>query len=42
MLAEEEDENDWREWSLLATDGDIASLLELVSDGKVSILNSRL
>ena len=36
LLAEDEEgEHDWREWSLLATDGDTAALLELVSDGKV-------
>jgi oxalate---CoA ligase len=26
----------WREWPLLATDGDMAALLELVSENKVS------
>ena len=26
---------DWQEWSLLATDGDIAFLLELASEDKV-------
>lgn len=35
LHADDEDESDWREWSLLATDGDVAALLELVSDGKV-------
>lgn len=28
-------ENVWREWPLLATDGDLASLLQLVSENKV-------
>lgn len=35
LLAEPEDGNEWREWSLLATDGDAAALIELASEGKV-------
>lgn len=29
---------EWREWPLLATDGDTAALIELVSENKVSSL----
>lgn len=32
-----EDGAEWREWSLLAGDGDTAALLELVSEGKVEL-----
>ncbi|CAL1696293.1 unnamed protein product [Somion occarium] len=35
LLAEPEDGNEWREWSLLATDGDAAALIELASEGKL-------
>jgi oxalate---CoA ligase len=30
------DGEDWREWPLLASDGDMAALIELVSEDKVS------
>ncbi|TFY76774.1 hypothetical protein EWM64_g7235, partial [Hericium alpestre] len=32
----EEQEDTWREWPLLSTDGDTAALLQAVSDGKVN------
>ncbi len=35
LLAQQEDNTDWREWSLLAADGDAAALIELVSEDKV-------
>jgi len=35
-IEQEEDEVGWREWPLLASDGDMAALIELVSENKVS------
>lgn len=35
LLTQEDEATAWREWSLLASDGDIAALLELVSENKV-------
>lgn len=35
LLTQQEDNTDWREWSLLAGDGDAAALIELVSENKV-------
>lgn len=32
----DEEEFEWREWPLLASDGDMAALIELVSENKVS------
>ncbi len=34
LLSQRED-GDWREWPLVSSDGDIAALIELVSDNKV-------
>lgn len=36
---EPEDGPDWREWSLLAVDGDAAALIELVSENKVCVVS---
>lgn len=36
LLTHEEDPTAWREWSLLSSEGDLAALLELVSENKVS------
>lgn len=35
QAAQQDDDDPWREWPLLATDGDLASLLQLVSENKV-------
>jgi hypothetical protein len=32
------EENDWQEWSLLASDGDVIALVQLVSDNKVQTI----
>jgi len=34
----EDDVGDWREWTPLSTDGEMAAFIELVSSGKVYIL----
>ena len=39
-IEEDEEGTEWREWPLLATDGDMAALIELVSENKVSFLAS--
>lgn len=36
-IEEDEEEIEWREWPLLASDGDMATLVELVSEDKVSL-----
>lgn len=36
LMSKQEDHDKWREWPLVASDGDTAALLELVSEGKVS------
>lgn len=36
-IEEDEEEIEWREWPLLASDGDMAALIELVSENKVGI-----
>jgi len=36
-IEQDEEEIEWREWPLLASDGDMAALIELVSENKVSI-----
>jgi hypothetical protein len=36
LLTEQDEEEDgWREWPLLASDGDMAALIELVSENRV-------
>jgi oxalate---CoA ligase len=35
-IEQDEEEIGWREWPLLASDGEMASLIELVSENKVS------
>ncbi|KAF9821815.1 hypothetical protein IEO21_00245 [Rhodonia placenta] len=35
LLTHEEDPTAWREWSLLSSEGDLAALLELVSENKI-------
>lgn len=35
-IEQDEEETAWREWPLLASDGDMAALIELVSENKVS------
>ena len=35
LWIEDEEEIEWREWPLLASDGDMAALIELVSEDKV-------
>lgn len=35
LLSQREDSTSWREWSLLASDGDLAALIKLTSEGKV-------
>lgn len=35
-IEEDEEGVEWREWPLLASDGDMAALIELVSENKVS------
>jgi len=37
-IEQDEGGTEWREWPLLATDGDMAALIELVSENKVSSL----
>ena len=39
-IEEDEEGTEWREWPLLATDGEMAALIELVSENKVSFLTS--
>lgn len=39
-IEEDEEGTEWREWPLLATDGDMAALIELVSENKVSFSTS--
>ena len=39
-IEQDEEEIEWREWPLLATDGDMAALIELVSENKVRFLAS--
>ena len=34
-IEQDEEEVEWREWPLLASDGDMAALIELVSENKV-------
>ena len=34
-IEQDEEEIEWREWPLLASDGDMAALIELVSENKV-------
>jgi hypothetical protein len=34
-LSQQDEDMPWREWSLLASDGDLAALIELTSEGKV-------
>jgi oxalate---CoA ligase len=29
------DEDDWQQWPILSTDGDVAALIQLVSEDKV-------
>lgn len=36
-IVEDEEEIEWREWPLLASDGDMAALIELVSENKVGV-----
>ena len=36
-IEQDEEEIEWREWPLLASDGDMAALIELVSENKVSL-----
>jgi hypothetical protein len=36
-IEEDEEEIEWREWPLLASDGDMAALIELVSENKVGV-----
>ena len=35
-IEQDEEEVEWREWPLLASDGDMVALIELVSEDKVS------
>jgi hypothetical protein len=35
-IEQDEEEIEWRDWPLLASDGDMAALIELVSEDKVS------
>ena len=35
-IEQDEEEIEWREWPLLASDGDMAALIELVSENKAS------
>ena len=37
LVSQQDEDMPWREWPLLATDGDLAALVELVSDGKVQL-----
>lgn len=39
-IEQDEEEIEWKEWPLLASDGDMAALIELVSENKVSFLTS--
>lgn len=39
LLSQQDDSSDWREWSLLAGDGDAAALIELVSENKVHLFD---
>jgi hypothetical protein len=42
-IEQDEEEVEWREWPLLASDGDMAALIELVSENKASFdLDGRL
>ena len=43
QLLEEMDLNDstWHDWPLIATDGDCAALIQLISDDKVGLLMDR-
>ena len=34
-IEQDDEDNEWREWPLLASDGDMAALIELVSENKV-------
>lgn len=34
-IEQDEEDVEWREWPLLASDGDMAALIELVSENKV-------
>ena len=40
MIERDEAEIEWREWPLLASDGDMATLVELVSENKVGFMTS--
>lgn len=40
LIERDEEEIEWREWPLLASDGDMATLVELVSENKVGFMTS--
>ena len=39
-IEQDEEKVEWREWPLLASDGEMAVLVELVSENKASFLSS--